>query len=211
LWISQARYGWTWLFDPIVLIIIALIVFTLLVPLIKRIRRGQARLGGEPTTPATWARHLGDNVFLVFIAGVFIAASLIAMSWDSLRASLVIYSVTGVSVFLIAMQLVLNVRDMGRLRRLGAAAGAIEAEERKAEFGRTVAAFFWIFALAFAVGAFGFHVSVPVFVLAYVRAYRGSWASAIGLALVSEAFLIVIFDLLLRVAWPTPWLVEALT
>lgn len=208
LWISQARYGWNWLLDPFVLAIIALIVFTLLIPLIKRIRKGTASLGGEPTTAPTRARYIADNIFLVFIAGVFIAASMIALQWESLRASLVIYSVTGLAVALLGAQLVLNLRAM---RKLGPGLPSeAEAEDRRAAGARTLEVFGWILGLVAAVGTIGFHVTLPAFVLLYVKAYRGSWLAGLVMAAASEAFLIVIFDLLLRVAWPTPYFVRLL-
>jgi hypothetical protein len=211
LWISQERYGWNWLFDPFVLVIIALIVVTLLVPMIQRVRKGTSHLGGEPTTAPTRPRYIGDNVFALFIAAVFVAATFIALQWESLRAALVIYSITGVAVCLLGAQVAFNLRALTTLGSIRADIADATADGQRTTVHHTLEAFGWIIALVAAVGAIGFHVALPIFVLLYVKAYRGSWWVALLLAAASEAFLIVIFDQLLRVAWPTPYLLHLMS
>jgi TctA family transporter len=80
LWLSNARYGWRWLLEPGVLAIMALVILTLVLPIIKRLRHGQPA-GGEPIVALTHWHRLGDIVFLVAIMAVLAAAADIGTEW----------------------------------------------------------------------------------------------------------------------------------
>jgi len=211
LWLSNARYGWDWLLNPGVIAIFALVVITLVVPLIRRTRQGKT-FRGEAPPPATRANSLGDIAFSAFLASVLGAAAYIAYEWHSLRGALVIFCLAGVGIPLILLQIGLNLRSLR-----GEDPASVTAPEGKRPAltageatRRTIEVAGWLLGLALGVFALGFHAAVAAFIVLYVRGYSGGWMAALTLAALAEAFVIVVFDLLLSVFWPTPYLLRLL-
>ena len=52
----------------------------------------------------------------------------------------------------------------------------------------------------------GFLVALPLFVFLYVKLYGGGWLTAILLTAVTWGFLYGVYDNLLSVPWPKPWI-----
>ena len=65
-----------------------------------------------------------------------------------------------------------------------------------------------ILASSLGVWLIGFHIAMALFPLLYVRTYGGTWRSGLILSTLALAFVIVIFDQLLEVFWPTPFLFD---
>jgi hypothetical protein len=202
LWLSNARYGWRWLLEPGVLAIMALVILTLVLPIIKRLRHGQPA-GGEPIVALTRWHRLGDIVFLVAIMAVLAAAADIGTEWV-LRASLVIYCLAALGVALGVVQIVLNLRDI----RAAASDAPIDREKASSTARRTVESFAWLIGLAAGVWLVGFHLTVGAFAILFIRVYGGSWRVALIIAGLAEGFVFVVFDWLLEVFWPVPFLFE---
>jgi hypothetical protein len=204
LWLSNARFGWDWLTHPGVLAIFALIVLTLVVPIIRRYRQGKT-MRGEPPEPQTRALRLGDIGFLLAVAGVLVLAADHASDWV-LRGSLVVLCLAGVGVPLALLQIGFNVRAIRR----GDTAPAPAASEAAMTIRRTIEISLWLGGLAAGIYLIGFHITAALFPALYIRTYGGGWKAALILSLMAEAFVIVIFDMLLEVFWPTPALFELL-
>ncbi|MQA66238.1 MAG: hypothetical protein GEU76_10115 [Alphaproteobacteria bacterium] len=204
LWLSNARFGWDWLTHPGVLAIFALIVLTLVVPIIRRYRQGKT-MRGEPPEPQTRALRVGDIGFLLAVAGVLVLAADHASDWV-LRGSLVVLCLAGVGVPLALLQIGFNVRAIRR----GDTAPAPAASESAVTIRRTIEISLWLGGLAAGVYLIGFHITAALFPALYIRTYGGGWKAALILSLMAEAFVIVIFDMLLEVFWPTPGVFELL-
>ena len=203
LWLSNARYGWRWLLEPSVLAIMALVILTLVMPIIKRLRHGQPA-GGEPIVVLTRWHRLGDIVFLLAIMAVLVAAADISTDWV-LRASLVIYCLAALGVALGAVQIIMNLR----LLRVSASDDSpIDIEKASSIARRTVESFAWLIGLAAGVWLIGFHLTVGAFAILFVRVYGGPWRVSLIIAGLAEGFVFAVFDWLLEVFWPVPVLFE---
>ena len=206
LWLSQARYGWEFLTHPGVLLIIGMIVVTLVIPMWRaRKRKAEQHEMGEAAPDDTPAMHLWGTLFSLFFVGVLGLALSIALDWP-LRSAMMIYWLAGIGVPLCLAQIWFDLRQV---RLGGQGLGPTLAAPLSSTGGqRTWTIFGWIFALLAGVLAVGFHLTIPVFIFAYVRTYGGSWREAIVLTLFAMAFLIGAFDMLITVLWPTPFLLE---
>ncbi|MEE8112891.1 MAG: hypothetical protein V3T23_00915 [Nitrososphaerales archaeon] len=71
--------------------------------------------------------------------------------------------------------------------------------------------FLWIIAVLGGVFLFGFHVTLPFLVILYALIYGARWSKALLLASMALGFIVLIFDQLLHVVWPTPLLISFLS
>jgi TctA family transporter len=204
LWLSNARFGWDWLVHPGVLAILALVVLTLVLPLVRQLRQGKS-MRGEAPAPQTHALRLGDTGFLAFTVMVLTLALEHASDWP-LRASLVVYFVAGTGIVLAAGQAILNVRSL----RSPETAPPFDMGKTAIEVGRALQIWGWLLALAASVYLVGFHITLALFPLLYVKVYRGSWLAALILSVLAEAFVVGVFDQLLFVYWLPPLLFSLL-
>jgi putative tricarboxylic transport membrane protein len=198
LWLSQARYGASWLLEPTVLAIIALILLTVAVPIWRARKNREKR--EEKTVSMPRASIIGDLWFSLGVALVFIVASVIALQWP-LRSNLIVLTVAGLGLPLLALQ----ARAHFKVLRTAAFGMGVEAEgglDGATVKQRTREIFLWLFGLGAGVYLFGFYVAVPVFILSYVRRYGGSWLAAALLSALGVGIIYVIFELLLNVFWP---------
>ena len=205
LWLSIARYDFAWLLRPSVLLLLALVVFTLLLPALRK-RREKAR-GKAPAEAADDPRlSIGNSLFtLCFVALLAWAVSL-SLEWP-LRSALIIYSLAGVGIPLALLQIGL---DLLRIRRHRTLAAAPEAPARPPDVvRRTAEVLLWIAALVGGIILFGFHVTLPLFTAGYALVYGARWHVALLLGALAEGYLYLVFDELLHVLWPEPLLLSS--
>jgi len=203
LWLSNARYGASWLLEPTVLAIIALIFITVAFPLLRARKKSQSGLVEKPA-PMPRSTIVGDLWFSSAIACVLISACAIALQWP-LRSNLIVLSAAAIGVPLIVLQAVSHFKNL-RLSPAGSdadadpeVAGGLAADTIKR---RTREIFLWLFGLALGVYLFSFYLAVPVFILAYVRCYGGGWPVAVLMAAFGTSIIYLIFEILLNVFWP---------
>ncbi|MDH3239427.1 MAG: tripartite tricarboxylate transporter permease [Alphaproteobacteria bacterium] len=204
LWLSNARYGWTWLLEPGVLAILVLVIVTLVWPMISRAREGKT-IRGEKPKPLTRGLRIGDIMFLGVVMAAFTYAALHAMGWVP-RAAMVVYFVAGTGLLIGVSQVALNLLAL----RTRNTAPSAEPAEVRLELRRTLEVAGWLLALAAGVYLVGFHITMGLFPFLYIRIYGGSWRAALFLTCIAEAFVVGVFDLLLAVLWPRPYLFELL-
>jgi len=207
LWLSQARYRWEFLVHPGVLAIFLLIVVTLIVPLIRNRRKKKSTAAsGTQDAPETPAAKIWGTLFTAFLAGVLAMAAAIASDW-SLRSAMVVYWLAGIGIPLALLQIFLDLKPALRAaaRPLGE---TLVAPLRSEAAARTLIVASWLFGLAAGAIAVGFHAAIALFTIAYVRVYGGSWRETLILVAFAEAFLIIAFDILITVLWPTPLLLS---
>lgn len=143
--------------------------------------------------------------FTAFIAIVLIMALWVAKDWP-VRAAIVIFLLGGVGVVLVAMQLVKDYRA-AHAEGTGIVRPTFEvaAIEHEGKWG-SLEIWAWLWGLYFAIHLIGFPIALPLFVFLYVKFYGGGWLSAIVFTMLTWGFLYGIYDYLLNVPWPKPWL-----
>ena len=206
LWLSIARYDFAWLLRPSVLLLLALVVFTLCLPVARK--RREARRGDAAAAAPDDPRLRAGNILytLGFIALLAWAAS-VATDWP-LRSALIIYSLAGVGIPLALLQVALDLLGIRGHRRLGASPGATPAGPPDA-LRRTGEILLWIAALVAGILLFGFHVTLPLFTAGYAFTYGAGWRVALLLGALAEGYLYLVFDELLHVLWPEPLLLSS--
>jgi len=206
LWLSIARYDFAWLLRPSVMLLLALVVFTLMLPVIRK--RREAKRGDAPAAPPDDPRLRAGNILytLGFIALLAWGASA-AQEWP-LRSALIIYSLAGVGIPLALLQVTL---DLLRIRKhlVGAAAEATPNGGPSHVLRRTGEVILWIAALVGGILLIGFHVTLPLFTAGYAFAYGARWRTALLLGVLAEGYLYLVFDELLHVLWPEPLLISS--
>ena len=202
LWLSIARYEFIWLLRPSVLLLLALVVFTLLLPFIRK--RREANRGDAPAAAPDHPRlRAGNIVFTLCFAALLAWAVSLSLGWP-LRSALIVYSLAGVGIPLALLQVTLDVLGIRRHRRSDAApAGPPDVVRRTAEV------LLWIAALVGGILLIGFHATLPLFTAGYAFAYGARWRVALALGALAEGYLYLVFDVLLHVLWPEPLLISS--
>jgi len=151
------------------------------------------------------ARGTESFVFTAFIGLVVVGALLVAKDWP-VRASIVILLLGSIGMALALAQLVIDFK--------AARAGAHRAQrptyeaqalEHTGRWG-SLEIWGWLWGLFFAVHVIGFQAALPIFVFLYAKLYGSGWGTACILTAGTWAFLYGIFEQILHVPWPKPWL-----
>jgi hypothetical protein len=151
------------------------------------------------------ARATEQIIFTAFIGLVIIGALFVASDWP-VRASIIILLLGGVGVILTGIQLAMDykaIRTEGsQITRL---TFEVQAIEHRGRWG-SLEIWAWLWGLFFAIHLIGFPIALPLFVFLYVKLYGGAWLTTIILTAVTWGFLYGIYEYVLSVPWPKPWL-----
>jgi hypothetical protein len=144
-------------------------------------------------------------LFTAFIGLVMVAALFVAKDWP-IRASIIIILLGSIGVLLALLQLRLDLKaaraeDTKILRPTF----EVQAIEHQGRWG-SLEIWAWLWGLFFAIHLIGFPIALPLFVFLYVKLYGGSWLTAVLLTAITWGFLYGIYDNLLTVPWPKPWI-----
>jgi hypothetical protein len=153
------------------------------------------------------SRSFEQAIFTAFIGLVIAAALFVAKDWP-IRASIIILLLGGVGVVLAGAQLV---ADLKALRvgnsKLLRPTFEVQAIEHQGRWG-SLEIWAWLWALFFAIHLIGFPIALPLFVFFYVKLYGGNWWTTILLSAGTWIVIYTIYDYVLSVPWPRPWLAE---
>jgi hypothetical protein len=151
------------------------------------------------------ARGIENILFTSFIGLVIIVALFIALDWP-VRASIVILLLGSIGIVLTATQLVFDFKALHRdsLKSVRPTFD-VEALEHQGRWG-SLEIWAWLWGLFLAIHLIGMPIALPLFVFLYTKLYGGSWIAALTLAGSTWGFLYGVFEQLLHVPWPTPWL-----
>jgi hypothetical protein len=141
-----------------------------------------------------------EQIFFTIFLGLALAgALLVAKEWP-IRASIIILLLGSVGLILVLVQIA---RDVQSLRTAEVAITRptfeVQAIEHQGRWG-TLEIWAWLCHLI------GFPVALPLFVFLYVKAYGGSWKTSVLLAALTSGFLYAVYENLLNVPWPKPWI-----
>ena len=151
--------------------------------------------------------HYEGALFVVVIGLVLLWALRVAHGWDELRASIIVFLLGGLGVCLAAVQLVMDLRS----RPGGPPAEGIHFDAPSLRSGSrwgNLEIWAWILGFYFAIRLIGFPTAVPLFVLGYARTYGAGRLLSCLLAAVAWAFIYGVFEHILHVPWPEPFLAE---
>ena len=150
-------------------------------------------------------RSLESIAFTSFMGLVVLGALLVAKDWP-VRASIVILLLGSIGVALALAQLVIDAKALRagdhRTERPTYETVALEHEGR---WG-SLEIWGWLWGLFLAIHLIGFQAALPLFVFLYTKLYGGGWATALLLTAGTWGFLYGIFEQVLHVPWPKPWL-----
>ena len=203
LWISTSRYGFGWLLHPGVIALILLIIVTLGVPIL---RQKKERSQEVATEEAGGQLRVGDAILTFFFIVVLGTAAVYAMQWP-LRASFIIYAIASVGVPLALVQLGLNLRTLRLMGKTSQSLSTTEPEGRDV-YRRTGEIFLWILGLSGVIFLVGYRIALPLFGFLYSRNYGAGWKISLLIAFLAGGFLLLVFDQMLHVIWPTPLLLD---
>ena len=155
------------------------------------------------------ARSKEQVLFTALIALVILGALFIAKDWP-IRASIIILLLGGIGVILAALQLTMDFKAS----RAGAAqitrpTFEVQSIEHQGRWG-SFEIWAWLWGLFFTIHLIGFPVALPLFVFLYVKLYGGGWITSVLLTTLTWGFLYGVYDYLLSVPWPEPWIVSLL-
>jgi hypothetical protein len=144
-------------------------------------------------------------LFTSFVGLVILGALFVAKDWP-IRASIIIFLLGGVGLVLALVQLRIDFRAArAKEAKVLRPTFEVEALQHQGRWG-SLEIWAWLWGLFFAVHLLGFPIALPLFVFSYIKWYGGSWLTAILLTVVTWGFLYGIYDYLLHVPWPKPWL-----
>ena len=200
--IAASHYGVTWLWRPIVLVIGALIVVSLVYGQ-RWTRTGTAADPPAAAAPAFRFHLSAPAVLTVAILLLVLAGVVTARGWPP-QARLFPLVVGLVASALCVAQLFL---DLFRVRVEGAAR-IMDLEAERNVPGREVARraadiFGWILGLLAAIWVIGFLLSVPLFMWLYLALRgRAGWGLCLGYTALALAVLLGVFHYTLHIPWP---------
>jgi hypothetical protein len=151
------------------------------------------------------SRNIENIFFTSFVGLVIIAALFISLDWP-VRASIVILLLGSIGIVLTTVQLISDFKVLrGADRKAGRPTFEVEALEYQGRWG-SLEIWAWLWGLFLAIHLIGMPIALPLFVFLYTKLYGGSWTVALLLTAGTWGFLYGVFEQLLHVPWPKPWL-----
>jgi hypothetical protein len=150
-------------------------------------------------------RGIENILFTSFIGLVVVVALFVSLDWP-VRASIVILLLGSIGIVLTAIQLVFDLKGVrGNSLKAARPTFEVEALEHQGRWG-SLEIWAWLWGLFLAIHLIGMPIALPLFVFLYTKLYGGSWTAALILAAGTWGFLYGLFEQLLHVPWPKPWL-----
>lgn len=205
--ISFMRYGSEWLLRPGVMVLLFLSAMVFFKPLLERVRKGglaRLRPGGRPALEA-------QDLMYVFFIGIAVYALVTAQEWSFMAK---VGPTVVASLLVVAGTLSLAFKAFAAPAQAGAAGAGdlhmdVESDPEEALPDRVVllraARFFgWFVAFLACMALIGMLPTIPLMMVAYLRIEgRESWRLSLTLAAGLTAFVWVVFDQIIHVAWPS--------
>jgi hypothetical protein len=144
-------------------------------------------------------------LFTSFIGVVILVALFVAKDWP-IRASIVVLLLGSIGVVLTAIQLILDVKAAKEeAATTDRPTFEVAALEHQGRWG-SLEIWAWLWGLFFGIHLIGMPIALPLFVFLYTKLYGGGWTAALIFAAGTWGFLYGVFEQVLHVPWPKPWL-----
>jgi hypothetical protein len=148
----------------------------------------------------------GRSIFTILIGLLFVGALINARSWP-IRASILIFVLGGgVALPLIIIMLYMELRPEEGNESSGMDVPLFKGGEPF----RDLKTWGWLFGLLIGTWLLGFMAAVPIFTFVFSFIYGARWYTSIFLAAGTLGLLYGLFDLVVNVSWPEPFLLSLL-
>ncbi len=215
MFISIQRYGWDWVFNPLVIVLFLLAALSLFRPLFQDVRahggvKGLLSDFGPP-------RFSWSNALPIFLLILFVVMMSEAVTWNGL-AGIVPLIVGSGAILFCSLALMTQVSKRSTLQAAGLGEQAMAQIQQKIHMDITStltempvatllargAVFFgWLVAFLISMATIGLIPTVPLFVIAFMRfEAREPWRIVLPYALVMAVFIYYVFDQFLAIPWP---------
>jgi hypothetical protein len=219
MFISIQRYGVTWMLRPLVIIMFAMSLASLLRPFLQDVKAHggwRGMLSDFHAPKFRWAQ-----VFPAFMLCLFLVMMSEAMTWNFYAR--IIPTIVGCGALLFCSLSLLNDLLKGethKARSLEAAAKGHIEEKIHMDIGsnithlppltifvRGMIFFGWMVLFLVLMALIGLIPTVPVFIIAFMRVEaREPWVVTLPMAMITTVFVWLLFDWLLSIPWPGSYL-----
>jgi TctA family transporter len=209
-WLSSELYGMRWITHPDVLIIAAIIALTMMIPVLRKRRQrkaGEERGAMQMDLSDAPVSGPGDKImiaaYVVMLALMFYKAT----DWLALTA-VPIFVIASAGGLLAALQITVEA-----VQRIRARAEGIEIPMQyptRERSHRELQAAGWLVGLSVGIWLLGFHVAFVLFPILFIQVYGKQWKTGIICGVAALAALLGIFDTLIHIVWPEPYLLTLL-
>jgi hypothetical protein len=215
MFISIQRYGVTWMLRPLVIVMFALSLASLMGPFLKDVKShgGIRGLISDLHAPKfTWS-----NVFPVAMLCIFGLMMKEAVTWNFYAKIIPMIVGTGAILFC-SLSLIddLFKSETHKTRSLEAAAMGAVSEKIHMDIGSNITHlppitiflrgcifFGWMVFFLFSMATIGLIPTVPIFIIAFMRIEaKEPWTIVIPMAVFMTVFIYFLFDWLLSIPWP---------
>ena len=209
-WLSSELYGMTWITHPDVLIIAAIIVLTMMLPVLRKRRQrkaGEDRKAVQMDLSDAPISGPGDKIMIgVYIVGLALMFYK-ATDWVALT-SMPIFVIAIAGCCLAALQI--TVVAFQRMRARAEGIEMLVQHPSRERTHREFQAAGWLLGLAAGIWLLGFHVAFVLFPFLFIQVYGKKWKMGLICGMAALAMLLGIFDTLIHIVWPEPYLLTLL-
>ena len=200
LWLSVDRYGLEWMTFPSVIILFLLIVATVAYPFIRNWLQKRKMMDMDVLHELVRSQEKGSLVIGVSLIGIFIFMIVTAWLKWPLRASLPVYFIAALGLFLTLIQIARDILSLRRMKLAGEAPVPFTRAENLLEFG----AWLWLAGLALSCAVIGFHLSFVIYPLVFGYIYGSRLRSSAYISVSGLLLVFMIFDYFVGTVWPNP-------
>jgi putative tricarboxylic transport membrane protein len=199
LWLSVDRYGLEWMTFPGVVILGLLIVATVAYPFIRNYLQSRKMMDMDVLHELIRSQEKGSLIISIALIGIFTAMIIAGFQWP-LRASLPVYFIGGLGLFLTSIQIVRDIMAMRQMKLAGQAPVPYTRAENMLEFG----AWLWLAGLVASCAIIGFHPTFILFPLLFGYVYGASLKNSLYISVSGLLLIFLIFDYFVGAVWPHP-------
>ena len=199
LWLSTDRYGLEWMLFPSVIFLFLLIVATVAYPFIRNWLQSRKMMDMDVVHELTRSQEKGSLVMCLFLIALFVGMIIMGQRWP-LRASLPVYFIAALGLFLTAIQILRDILAMRRMKLAGEAPNPFTREENLLEFN----AWLWLAGLALSCYLIGFHITFLIYPVLFGYLYGANVRNSLYISISGVLIVFIIFDYFVGTVWPNP-------
>ncbi len=202
----QIHDGFGWLARPLVLVIMALVVITIVLAargITRNLKSEESLIQGEGSE----RNPMISVPFSVLLLAVFVAAGAASLQWpNSVRQFPLIASISG--AILVLMALLSERRDLAAaIREAGSLGAAWRKAAEMAVVPGALAFFGYLAAMIMIMLVVGQKFALPIFIAAYLIRWGGyGWRLSLGYAAGGWLLLVGFYDRVMHLFWHQSWL-----
>lgn len=199
LWLSVDRYGLEWMTFPSVIILFLMIVATVAYPFIRNYLANRKMMDMDVLHELIRSQEKGSLIMGVALIAIFSGMIAMGTKWP-LRASLPVYFIAGLGLFLTSIQIVRDIMTIRQMKVAGQAPVPFTRAENLLEFG----AWLWLTGLVLSCTLIGFHLTFVIFPLVFGYMYGATLRNSAYISISALLLAFLIFDYFVGTVWPSP-------